>query len=140
MYFTAYNLWTFTWFVHYELPFRLEGTDKIHTEGLSKFHSNIYSILFECSILVTWYRQRHVTTLLYYHWWEFWWRTYIWIFVFDTVLYQFLETGTSDITFMGRNQELKWLAFSLYFLPFFLYTVHLIGTFIPWYQIDYQVQ
>ena len=26
---------------------------------------------------------------------------------FDTVLYQFLETETSDITFMGRNQELK---------------------------------
>ena len=25
----------------------------------------------------------------------------------DTVLYQFLETGTSDITFMGRNEELK---------------------------------
>ena len=33
---------------------------------------------------------------------------------FDTVLYQFLETGTSDITFMGLDQELKWLAFSLY--------------------------
>ena len=46
MYATAYNLWTFTWFVHFELPFRLEGTDKIHTERLSKFHSNIYSILF----------------------------------------------------------------------------------------------
>ena len=74
MYSTAYNLWTFTWFVHFELPFRLKGTDKINTEGLSKFHSNIYSILFECSILVTWYRQRHVTTLLHYHWWEFWWR------------------------------------------------------------------
>ena len=28
-----------------ELPFRLKGTDKIHTEGLSKFHPNIYSIL-----------------------------------------------------------------------------------------------
>ena len=25
----------------------------------------------------------------------------------DTVLYKFLETGTSDITFMGRDQELK---------------------------------
>ena len=23
-------------------------------------------------ILVTWYRQRHVTTILHYHWWEFW--------------------------------------------------------------------
>ena len=27
MYSTAYNLWTFIWFVH------LKGTDKIHTEG-----------------------------------------------------------------------------------------------------------
>ena len=43
---TAYSLWTFTWFVHFELPFSLKGTDKIHTKGLSKFHSNIYSILF----------------------------------------------------------------------------------------------
>ena len=30
---------------------------------------------------------------------------------FDTVLYKFLETGTSDNSFMGREQELKWLAF-----------------------------
>ena len=37
MYSTAYNLWTFTWFVHFELPFRLKGTDKIHTERFSKF-------------------------------------------------------------------------------------------------------
>ena len=42
MYSTAYNLWTFTWFVHFELP----GTDKIHTEGFTKFRSDIYSILF----------------------------------------------------------------------------------------------
>ena len=33
---------------------------------------------------------------------------------FRIVLYQFLETGTSDKTFMGRDQELKGLAFSLY--------------------------
>ena len=26
---------------------------------------------------------------------------------FDTVLYEFLETGISDITFKGRDQELK---------------------------------
>ena len=26
---------------------------------------------------------------------------------FDTVLYQFLETGTSNRTFMGRDKELK---------------------------------
>ena len=29
MYSTAYNLWTFTWFVYFELPFRLKGTEKI---------------------------------------------------------------------------------------------------------------
>ena len=52
MYSTAYNLWTFTWFVHFELPFRLKGTDKIHTEGLSKFHSNMYSILFGAAPLM----------------------------------------------------------------------------------------
>ena len=46
MYSTSYNMWTFTWFVHFELPFRLKGTDQIHTEGLSKFHFNIHSILF----------------------------------------------------------------------------------------------
>ena len=44
-------MWTFTWFVHFELPFRLKRTDKIHTEGLTKFHSNIYSILFVSSVL-----------------------------------------------------------------------------------------
>jgi len=44
------NLWTFTWFVHFEPPFRLKRTDKIHTEGFSKFHSNIYSILFDYSL------------------------------------------------------------------------------------------
>ena len=43
----AYNLWTFTWFVHFELPFRLKGTEKIHTERFFKFLSNIYSILFD---------------------------------------------------------------------------------------------
>ena len=42
---------------------------------------------------------------------------------FNTVLYQLLETGTSDKTFMGHDQELKWLAFSLlYPLSFFLYS------------------
>ena len=45
---------------------------------------------------------------------------------FNTVLYQFLETGTSDITFMGRDQELKRLAFSLYRFHF-SFTVPLIS-------------
>ena len=52
MYSTPSNLWTFTWCVHFELPFRLKGTDKIHTEGFSKFHSNIYSILFGSIVLL----------------------------------------------------------------------------------------
>ena len=37
-------------------------------------------------------------------------QNYIYIYEFsykDTVLYQFLETDTSDITFKGRDQELK---------------------------------
>ena len=46
MYSTAHNLWTFTWFVQFELPFRLKGTEKIHTERFFKFPSNIYSILY----------------------------------------------------------------------------------------------
>ena len=54
MYSTAYILWTFTWFVHFKLPFRLKGTEKIHTDGLSKFHSNIYSILFGGISSVEW--------------------------------------------------------------------------------------
>ena len=41
-----------------------------------------------------------------------------------TVLYQFLETETSDITYMGRDQELKRLAF--YTLFHFSFTVPLI--------------
>ena len=46
---TVYNLWTFTWSVHFELPFRLEGTDIIHTEGLFKF----LSIHILCSVFRT---------------------------------------------------------------------------------------
>ena len=48
MYSTAHNLWTFTWFAHFELPFRLEGTEKIHTERFFKFLS-IY-ILFSMAL------------------------------------------------------------------------------------------
>ena len=54
MYSTAYNLWTFTWFLHFELPFRLKGTDKIHTERFSKFPSNIYSILYGIWSVTPW--------------------------------------------------------------------------------------
>ena len=41
---------------------------------------------------------------------------------FDTVLYQFHETGTSDRTLIYLDQHLKWLGFSLYPLSFFLYS------------------
>ena len=50
MYSTAYNLWTFTWFVHFELSSRLKWTEKIHTERFFKFPSNIYSILYDCTL------------------------------------------------------------------------------------------
>ena len=42
------------------------------------------------------------------------------LYNFNTVLYQFLETGTTDKTFMGHDQELRWLAFNQYPLSFFL--------------------
>ena len=53
MYSTAYNLWTFTWFVHFELPFRLKGTEKIHTERFFLFLSNIYSFLYADKVLTS---------------------------------------------------------------------------------------
>ena len=56
LYSTAYNLWTFTWFVHFELPFRLKGTEKIHTERFFKFLYNIYSIMSTTHCCVKEYR------------------------------------------------------------------------------------
>jgi len=53
-------------------------------------------------------------------------RTYIQhiyvLYIFDTVLCQFLETGTSDRTLICLNQLLRFLGFSLYPLSFFLYS------------------
>ena len=43
----AYNLWTFTWFVHFELPCKAERDWQNSYRGISKFHSHIYSILSE---------------------------------------------------------------------------------------------
>jgi len=40
----------------------------------------------------------------------------------DTVLFQFLKTGTSDRCLVGLNQLLKFQSFSLYPLSFFLYS------------------
>ena len=48
------NIYTFTWFVHFELPFRLKGTEKIHTERFFKFPSNIYSILYDSNFDYIW--------------------------------------------------------------------------------------
>ena len=64
MYSTAYNLWIFTWFVHFELPFRLKGTDKIHTKVLFKFHSNIYYILFGYMLIYRTYLSRFYWCLI----------------------------------------------------------------------------
>ena len=95
-----------------------------------KFHQ------WQYSKVVTWYRRRHVYC---------WSRDlslrcskfYIYeiLYNFNRVLYQFLETGTSDKTFMGDDQELKWLAFSL--SPFhFSFTVPLIfQNYKHWYII-----
>ena len=44
-----------------------------------------------------------------FHIYEFWYN-------FDTVLYQFLETGTSDRTLIGRDQLLKCSGFSVFLL------------------------
>ena len=46
------------------------------------------------------------------------------------VVSQFLEIGTSDITFKGRDRELKWLAFSPYPLSFYLYSPFLRNCFL----------
>ena len=51
-------------------------------------------------------------------------------YIFDTVLYQFVETGTSERTLMGLDQFLKCLGFSLNPLSFFLYSPCKVKTFV----------
>ena len=46
---------------------------------------------------------------------------YKYSYKFDTVLYQFLETGNSDGTLKGLNQLLKYMGFSLIPPLIFLY-------------------
>ena len=64
----------------------------------------------------------HVTSILHCHRPKFWWRntdyTDFW-YNFDTVLYQFLETGTSDRCLICIVQNLRFSGFSLYPLSFF---------------------
>ena len=47
---------------------------------------------------------------------------YKFLYNFDTVLHQFLETGTSDRTLKGLGQLHKFSGFSLYSLSFLLYS------------------
>jgi len=55
-----------------------------------------------------------------------------------TVLYQFLETETSDIIFMGHDQELKWLESA--YTPFhFSFTVPLKGKNIKNLNVFFQI-
>ena len=67
----------------------------------------------------------HVTSILHCYRPKFWWRntdyTDFW-YNFDTVLYQFLETGTSDRCLICIVQNLKFSGFNLYPLSFFLYS------------------
>jgi len=72
-----------------------------------------------------WYKQRQVTSIPHSYWWEFC-CIYMNFRINLTQFYinlsrQFLSDVPSDITFMGREQELKWIAFCLY-LSFFLYS------------------
>ena len=59
-------------------------------------------------VLVTWYGR---ISYIYTFWYNF-----------DTVLHQFLESGTSDRCPIGLNQLLRFSGFSLYPLSFFLYS------------------
>ena len=90
MYSTAHNLCTFTWFVHFEITFRLKGTEKIHTE---KFPSNIYSILYEFSVQAV---NLHLSEfyLTYYNgssWLSAWTNTLDWKRVLLTVKQPYLK-------------------------------------------------
>ena len=73
--------------------------------NLKSFQYYIIALPLE-RVLVTWYgRISYIST--------FWYN-------FDTVLYQFLETGTSDRCLICIVQLLRFLGFSLYLLLFFL--------------------
>ena len=60
-------------------------------------------------------------TIPHCFWRKFWWRNTNW-YNFDTVLYYFLETGTSDRCLICIVQNLRFSGFSLYPLSFFLYS------------------
>ena len=89
---------------------------------------------WQCSILVTWYTwQRYCTAIGGSTNYSFWYN-------FDTVLYQFLETGTSDRRLICIVQRLRFSGFSLY--PFhFSFTVHLRGknAQVTWFTVKHQL-
>ena len=80
-------------------------------QNLRYFRAKFFFVNF-CAIF-----SGHVICLRFYQFYA-----YKFSYYFNTALYRFLETETSDKIFMGRDQELKWLAFSLYPLSFFLYS------------------
>ena len=45
---------------------------------------------------------------------------YEFLYNFDTVLYKFLKTGTSDLTYIGPDQLLRCLGYNLYPISFYL--------------------
>ena len=88
------------------------------------WEKNQNSNQWQCSIIVMCLSLYHVTSLQHCHWREFWWYgriSYIFTFWynFDTVLCQFLETGTSDRCIIGIVLLLRISGFSLYALSFF---------------------
>ena len=95
VYSTAYNLWTFIWFVQFELPFRLKGTDKIHTEGLSKFHSYIY-IWF--SLDSTYIRYKYQRSKRHYVCW------------FKRPLIKIIDLHSLDLVDLISNVKNHWLS------------------------------
>ena len=68
-----------------------------------------YTALLLERVLVTWYGR---ISSIYAFWYNF-----------DTVLCQYLETGTSDRCFIGLDQLLRFSGFSLFPLLFFLYSL-----------------
>ena len=79
---------------------------KIHKYTISYSFSRFKKIIFSkyATNLKTKISQRKlIVTKLY---------IYEFLYKFYKVLYHFIEKGTSDWTFVGHDQELKWLAFT----------------------------
>ena len=74
---------------------------------------------WQCSIIVTCLRMYHVTSILHFHWSEFWSRdtgvylTYVRFGIILTVLCQFLEIGIVQLLFSGFSQYLLSFSFTV---------------------------